>query len=252
MKKPISSPISPDLRTVLAALKQEIFYTLNCHEVGEIVSFDATSQSASVQVSVLKQIVEGDQYKQVPYPVLADCPVMFLGGGPASLRFPVAKGDPCLVLFNDRDLDNWFTTGNKVMPNSGRAHDLSDGLVIVGFRNKAGLLKNFSTDNAELVLGDFKLSIAPDGTVQLVGKNGTIIQVKNDGTFSMSTTGGVTVNSTSGGKISIANGGGSLKSALDSLCTALTSWIDTRGDTPNPATVAAINAAKTNIDNLLA
>jgi hypothetical protein len=195
--------------------------------------------------------VEGDQYKQVPYPVLADCPVMFLGGGVSSLRLPVAKGDPCLVLFNDRDLDNWFTSGNQVMPNSGRSHSLSDGLVIVGFRNKANVLKNFSPDNAELVLGDFKLSLAPDGTAQLVGKNGTTIQVKNDGTFAL-TAGSTTVNSTSAGKLSIANGGGSLKSALDSLCTALTSWVDTRGDTPNPATVIAINAAKTSLDNLLA
>lgn len=53
------------------------------------------------------------------------------------------------------------------------------------------------------------------------------------------------------GKVKIYNSTGSLVTALNALCTALTGWIDTHGDTPTPVTIANINAAKTEIDAVL-
>ena len=52
-------------------------------------------------------------------------------------------------------------------------------------------------------------------------------------------------------KIRIEVAAVTLKTALDALCAALTSWVDTRGDAPNSGTVAAINAAKAQIDGIL-
>jgi hypothetical protein len=49
----------------------------------------------------------------------------------------------------------------------------------------------------------------------------------------------------------VSNGAITLKTVLDALCTALTSWVDTRGDSPNPATVALITAVKLQADTLL-
>ena len=129
----IASPTPPTLRSLLATFKQEVFEDLNCHAVGTITAFNATLQTASVQLSI-PRVVNG---KVIPYPLLTDCPVFVPSGGGAALTFPIAAGDPCLVLFNDRDLDNWFTTGNMTPPNSNRMHSLSDGLVLVGVRNKA-------------------------------------------------------------------------------------------------------------------
>jgi len=41
-----------------------------------------------------------------------------------------------------------------------------------------------------------------------------------------------------------------LKTILDEIITDLTSWVDTRGDYANPATMALLNATKAKIDEL--
>lgn len=163
----------PDLRSLLNAHRREIFGSLNCHQLGEIVSFDPALQTATVKIATNKQVVDYKKnppaYVYLPYPLLTDCPVYFAGGGPkGALTFPVAPGDQCLVLFNDRDIDNWFAGGANTPPNSSRQHDLSDGLVLVGFRNKAGALPSVDADHASLtykggalLVGD-KLALSGD------------------------------------------------------------------------------------------
>lgn len=211
--QPISSASLPNLPDLLAQFKQNLLANLNCHQVAEIVSWDKDKQIASVQIRVLRLV--GTQ--QIPYPLLTHCPVLVLSGGAGRITFPIAKGDPCLVLFNDRDLDNWFESGALAVPNSFRTHSLSDGLVMVGFRHSANKLAGISATDTEL------------------GQGNTVIGMD-------------------GAKISVRNGTTNLKTALDDLFTSLDdlvtklkAWVNTGGSTPNPATITALTAAQTNL-----
>lgn len=164
MNQPIAQIPQPDLRSVLNAHRREIFAALNCHQVGVIVSFDQALQTATVKIAMNKQVVDYTQtppaYVYKPYPLLTDCPVFFAGGGEnGALTFPVAAGDPCVLIFNDRDLDNWFAGGANTPPNSSRQHDLSDGMVLVGFRNKVNAIADFDPDHARLSFKGGKLLI---------------------------------------------------------------------------------------------
>lgn len=154
---------SPDLATLLQQIQQDTSANLNCHQVGEIVSFDPANQSASVQIKVLRNVVDLSRNPPViitkPYPLLVNCPVFVNAGGTGYLTFPIQPGDSCLVLFNDRDLDIWWTTGNTQAPNSDRVHDFSDGLVLVGFRNKANVIAGFNTTGAVLVYEGARLTL---------------------------------------------------------------------------------------------
>lgn len=159
----IASVESPDLFTLITQFLQNFAFNFNCHQVGVIKSFDAAKQTAQIQICVLRQVPDLDSqppvFKSVPYPLLLDCPVFVPAGGSGYLTFPVTAGDSCLVLFNDRDIDIWFDTGGTALPNSQRAHDLSDGLALVGFRNKANALAAYSTTGAELAFAGGKLNI---------------------------------------------------------------------------------------------
>ena len=137
----------PNFSDVLKLLKRDIFVSMNCVQIGEIQAFDSTDQTASIQIS-LKQVVdkEADGTKVIKEkPILLKCPVVNLTGGSAYLSMPITKGDTCIVLFNDREIDNWFTSGGIQTPLTERAHDISDGLAIVGIRN----LQNAITDYFE-------------------------------------------------------------------------------------------------------
>jgi hypothetical protein len=237
---PLGPITDPDLRLVLQTLKSEISYGMNCHQVGKLISYDPASQTASVQLLAKRVVFNQPQTINgklqltptlVDYPPLVDCPVFIASGGGGRLTFPTAAGDPCLVLFNDRDLDNWFTTGAVTEPNSQRSHSLSDGLVLIGFRNQQNVYTDINPAYTQLRLGNAVLTMRDDGTVELDSAVGSFIKLEN--------------------KISITNSSTSLKSVLDNLCVALTAWVNTGGTTPNPATVTAINAVKTQIDSIL-
>lgn len=173
MNQPIQQVVDPDLRSLLNAHRQEIFAGLNCQQVGEIVTFNDALQTATVKIGMNKQVVDYTKtppaFIYLPYPLLTDCPVFMPAGGTGRLTFPIKPGDPCLILFNDRDLDNWFSGGANTPPNSGRMHDLSDGLVLVGIRSKALAYGDYNTDSAELRYKDGKLLLADK--VALNGKD---------------------------------------------------------------------------------
>lgn len=154
----------PDLAALLAQFKADVFATLNCHLWGVVDSFDASKGTAVVRVAALRQVpvAQGGQTSFVakPFPLLTDVPVFLPSGGTGYLAFPVAAGDPCLLLFSDRDQDAFWSTGTVVEPASARMHDLSDGLAIVGFRTAASPLAGWPTDRVKLVHGGAGLELA--------------------------------------------------------------------------------------------
>ena len=65
----------PDLDDLLANLKNEIFATLNCIQMGQINTYNKAEQSATIQLQV-KRRIRNTEIKS--YPLLVDCPVIFL------------------------------------------------------------------------------------------------------------------------------------------------------------------------------
>lgn len=226
MADQIASLVPPDLRALLDNFKGEVYTELNAHAVGEIVGYDAAKATASVQIKSLRQF--NGQY--LSYPVLTDCPVYQMTGGTSFISMPITVGDTCLVLFNDWDLDNWFSTGSTAVSNTPRSHSLSDGLVLVGFRSLANPPATSSGDSILLV------NTTADAQVTVGATTGMAI-------------GDQQVTLKSNGKVAISNASGDqFRTAMDSLFTALTSWVNTGGTVPNPATVTALNNAKTAFD----
>jgi hypothetical protein len=137
----------PDLDDVLAELKNSIFANLNCVQIGKIEKVN-DNQTVEILIQV-KRRVSGTETRD--YPLLVDCPYFVLSGGGSYIDMPIAKGDYCLILFNDRNIDNWWSTENVKEPSDRRKHNLSDGIALVGI-NPAS--KAFTQDGTWLrVLG---------------------------------------------------------------------------------------------------
>lgn len=140
----VINPVAqPEMKDILNRVKQNVFYNLNCVQIGTIVSYDPSNNTASVQINFQRQMPTNEI---VDYPLLQMAPVFYLSGGSASITLPIQAGDTCLVLFNDRDIDTWWSTGEINVPSSDRAHNLSDAIVLVGIRPKSNPLTADATN----------------------------------------------------------------------------------------------------------
>jgi len=154
MQPPKIINTEPSLKDLLDAHKKDIFFTMNCHAIATIESFDSSNQTCVAKINYDKMFYELKNGKYVPraipYPILTDIPVVFLTGGKSGLTFPIAKGDQALIMFNDRDSSNWFEGANSGFAASPRMHSLSDGVAIVGLHRKSNLISGFDVANPHL------------------------------------------------------------------------------------------------------
>ncbi len=130
-----STTLSPE---TVAALRKDIFRSLNVALPGSIVSYDSTARTASIRPL------------RAGMPLLTDVPVFTPASSGSSSSSTISEGDYCLVIFADHDIDAWFAsenpnsppgnspTGNSppgtISPFSSRMHSLSDGFAFVGFK----------------------------------------------------------------------------------------------------------------------
>jgi len=119
---------------VLNKWRRDTMLGMYCVQVGKIVEYKAVTNTAKVTILFDRQLVTGAIIK---YPVLDDCPVFTLAGGSSFVSCPIQPGDECLILFNDRNIDNWWVSGQTAVPPDGRVHDIADGIVLVGINSIA-------------------------------------------------------------------------------------------------------------------
>jgi len=124
-----------NLDQVLDPFAEYLRATFNCHRVGIIQSFDASTQRAVVQlVDILRKNTFQGQQLFTPTP-LVEVPVAINYGSNGGLNFPIKAGLECSVFFNDRDLENWKKTGAIGTPKTYRMHDMTDGVCYIGIKS---------------------------------------------------------------------------------------------------------------------
>jgi hypothetical protein len=170
--------VPPELITLLDSLKREIKRDLNCVRIGIIQQFYEAEQRADIKIAQqqVATVAPDGTRTIIEYPVLLSVPVCFPSGGGYTLTFPIAAGDECLVLFNDRDIDTWVLQGAGQPPATPRLHDLSDGLAIVGVRSNPRVLSNVSTTSTQLRsdAGDVHVDVSAD-TITLLAPEKVVI-----------------------------------------------------------------------------
>lgn len=191
MANSLTQATAPTLASILELHKDDVMYSLNCHQVGEIVSFDPSTQTAEVQIK-MQRTVKGEIKD---YPVLIDCPCVVLGGGDGRVTFPISAGDSCLVIFNDKDIDNWYAGGQKMPPRSQRLHSFSDAFALVGIRNKQNQITDYLADGTELKYKGSSIK-AQDGKVIISNGSATVTMDSSNVSIigNVSITGTFTVN----------------------------------------------------------
>jgi hypothetical protein len=216
---------NPNMQDLFNLFEKQIMLDLNCHAVATVQSFDATKLTVQATVNYTKTYFMFNEstgnydQKEMTYPTLQDVPVLVACGGAFSLTFPITAGDQALILFNDRDMDNWFTASAPSPAsavNTGRLHSLSDGLAIVFKRYP---LAGYSTTHAILQqAGGAQVGVASKALI------------------------------TNAAAVSLGTALANLTAALNSLGSALSSAISSTGDTG----FGTINSAGSALESAIA
>lgn len=127
----------PSIKVLLDELRAEIFASLNCVQIGKIEKVTPAEQTVEISLQIKRLAADGTS---TVYPLLVDCPYFVLQGGGAYIDMPIKAGDYCIVLFNDRCIDSWWSTANVADPPSTRKHSFSDAIAIVGLNPKSSPL----------------------------------------------------------------------------------------------------------------
>ena len=121
-----------DFPTLMSAWKSDIMASMNCVQIGTIQAYNSLTNMSIASVNFKKRFLDGSE---VSYPLLGDLPTFILSGGDAQITMPISKGDQCLILFNDRNIDQWYLSGTVDAPDDARCHSIADGICLVGIRN---------------------------------------------------------------------------------------------------------------------
>lgn len=151
---------------VLEALKDNINYNINCIKIAKVIEFFPNNLTVSCQV-MNKQMLginqTGNQILQ-DYPIIY-ANVHFFGWGDIGATYPIEEGMEGILLFNDREKETWFTTGETGNLAYNRCHNLSDAIFICGIHSLPNMIEfineclNIYHDQSYIRLYDKKLDI---------------------------------------------------------------------------------------------
>ena len=169
----------PKQKDIFDVLKKDILLSMNCHAIATVQSFDSNNMTVRATLNYGKTFFKRDDSTAdyspyiVDYPVLADVPIYVLGdGADCALTFPIKPGAVCSILFNDRDIDNYITSGKVGLAvSTPRLHSFADGVALIGLRPYTDPIPNYDTVRAVLKNGH-----------TMVGVGITQIKISNDNT----------------------------------------------------------------------
>ncbi len=157
----------PSLADLLKEQGRQLMLNMNCHALATIQSFNSDTQTVTATInykrSMQRRATDGTYgIVYIDYPILLDVPVIILSGGAFQLTFPIAAGDTCMILFNDRDMDNWLESGQIGPVASPRLHSFADGVALIGLRPSSSPIANYDATRAKLFNGDTMVGVSAE------------------------------------------------------------------------------------------
>lgn len=207
--------------------KNAVFAGLNCHNVGRIIEFDKDTQLCTIEMLQIKQF---NTQSYIPAPI-TDVPLIILGNGGGNITLPNPVGTLCLLIFMDRNIDNFIETGEQYTPDTGRMHDFTDCIALCGFKTLINPITDYDENAVSLL-------------------NSTIInEVENSSSLKVYPN---LIEGLTSGKIRLANNTRSLASLMQSFLTACENIaVDTQTGLLTASSKAAFTSLKSQFAELL-
>ena len=110
---------------------------------------DYANQTLQAEIAI-QQIIDGEN---VNYPLLVDVPFVITTCQNYHITIPIKIADEVLILFADRCIDGWFSSGEVQKQVVHRVHDISDGFALIGINSKPNKINNYD-ENSLVIKSD--------------------------------------------------------------------------------------------------
>ena len=203
---------------VMEIAQDAIMSRLNCHNIGRIIEFDKDTQTCTVELMQIKQF---SNQLITPAPI-TQVPLIMLGAGGAYITMPNPVGTICLLLFLDRNMDNFMETGEQYVPDTTRMHDFTDAIALTTFTTLVNPLNDYDEE---------AVTLFNEGLIDEISKL-SYIKIYPDKIEIQAADG---ANITANDKVSISNSSQDLGTLIQSFLTACESIATVNGGALTPA-----------------
>lgn len=144
---------------------------------GEILSFDAANCVASVKPA--GKFVTSDGM-QLDYPVVTEVPVVFpfCQQSGTGMVFPVKKGDSCIIIVSEVELDAWRSGAESEGP---LRFDLTNAMAVPGLLRGGNMLAAEAAKRNAVMLGAPGVEVSVSGSGVMVDVKGMQAMVSESG-----------------------------------------------------------------------
>lgn len=144
---------------------------------GEIILYDAGAGTATVKP--IGKFITSDG-KELDYPTITEAPVSFpfCQNAGVGIAFPVKKGDSCIIIVSEVELDAWRSGADS---EGSLRFDLTSAMVIPGLlEGGSSASERASRENAViLTAGDAEVTVSGDGCK--IDTGSTVLNVSDSG-----------------------------------------------------------------------
>lgn len=153
---------NPSLIQTLEGVSQKTAYEINCMRIGIVQTF--YPEDLTVDVLIANKKTKG--YTKEGVQIVGDYPIIrakVVYCDPF-ITFPINPGDECVLLFSDREIENWFINGEVNPEGYTRMHEMTDAVALFAIRSLPKMIEIlldalhlFYGDRTEIQLKDDKI-----------------------------------------------------------------------------------------------
>lgn len=135
----------------LEGVSQKTAYEINCMRIGIVQTFYYEDLTVDVLIANKKT----QRYTREGVQVVSDYPIIrakVVYCDPF-ITFPINPGDECVLLFADREIENWFINGEVNPEGYPRMHEMTDAVALFAIRSLPNMIQ-ILLDALHLYYGD--------------------------------------------------------------------------------------------------
>lgn len=128
--------VTPNLDNLFSIFKNDVFSNLRTLTIGRVLAFDEEKRTIDAEILITPTSVQINEEVilggELEYPKLYEVPVLDC----EYFAPPIHEGDYCLLIFAERNIDNWLVKDNTdVPPRNDRMHSIADAFAWFGIGN---------------------------------------------------------------------------------------------------------------------